>query len=61
MNLPKIPADDAVLFGSIAAAAIGVAIVVGALANPLLGIGAALFSFGLPAAVVAFLAAGETK
>lgn len=61
MNLPKIAPDDAVLFGSIAAFASGIGIVVGALTDPLLGFGMALFSFGLPSAVVAFLAAGESK
>jgi hypothetical protein len=60
MNLPKIATDDALLFGSLAAFALGVAFVVGAMTgDALLALGAALVGFGLPASVVIFMAAAE--
>lgn len=62
MNLPKVASDDALLFGSLAAFALGVAFVVGAMTgDALLACGMALVGFGLPATVVVFIAATEPK
>jgi hypothetical protein len=58
MKLSQIAPDDALLFGSLAALALGCGAVVAATAqNALLALGVVLVAFGLPSAVVAFLAA----
>lgn len=60
MKIPKIAADDLMLFGSLFLAALGAALVVCSRTGDLtLGLGMALIVFGLPAAVITFMAASE--
>lgn len=60
MKLPKIDTDDALLFGSLAAFALGVTIVAASLTEHLgLAVGLGMIVFGAPSAVIAFLAAAE--
>jgi hypothetical protein len=60
MNFPKIATDDLVLFGSLALASIGAALVTaGTTSDSLLAFGVALLVFGLPSALIAFMAAAE--
>lgn len=60
MKLPKIDPDDLVLFGSLALAALGIALIVGTTTGDVLAAaGAALLVFGIPSALVTFMAAGE--
>ena len=62
MTLPKIDADDAILFGSLALVSVGVALIGYATTNDgLIALGLSLIVFGLPAAIITILAAGETK
>lgn len=62
MNLPKVATDDILLFGSLAAFALGVGLVVAAITgDALLALGMALVGFGFPAATVVFLAAAEAS
>lgn len=52
--------DDALLFGSLAIAALGAALATFALtASPLLAVGLALIVFGIPSTVIVLLAAGD--
>jgi hypothetical protein len=61
MKLPNIASDDLMLFGSLALFALGAAVVVVATTkDPLLAFGVGLVVFGLPAGLIAFLAAAET-
>ena len=54
--------EDLILFGSFAAVAIGALLVVAASAgNGFLAIGVGLIVFGVPSAIVTFLAAGEPE
>lgn len=58
MTLPE--ADDLLLFGSIALAAIGAALVTfGTTEHPVLALGVALLVFGVPSALIAFMAAAQ--
>jgi hypothetical protein len=60
MTLPD--TDDILLFGSLAAFALGVALVVAAITgDALLAAGMALVGFGLPTAAIVFMAATETS
>ena len=60
MTFPKIDPDDIMLFGSLALFAIGAAFITAATVNDgLAAVGVGLLVFGLPAALVAFLAAAE--
>lgn len=60
MTLPD--TDDLLLFGSIAAVALGALLVTLSLADdPIAAAGVALVVFGLPTAVITLLAAGETE
>jgi hypothetical protein len=60
MKLPKIAADDALLFGSLFLLAVGSAVaIVATTDNALLAIGVGLMAFGLPSALLSFMAAGE--
>lgn len=61
MRLPD--SDDIVLFGSLALAAIGAALVTaGTTSDGVLAFGVALLVFGVPATLIAFMAASqETK
>lgn len=60
MKMPH--SDDLVLFGSLALAAVGAALVtVSTTGEAFLAIGVALVVFGLPSVLIAFMAAGETK
>lgn len=60
MTFPKIDPDDLVLFGSLALAATGAALVTaGSTSNGLLAFGVALLVFGTPAFLVTFMAAAE--
>lgn len=64
MRFPKIASDDLVLFGSLALAAVGAALVTaGMTSDGVLAFGAALLVFGIPATLIAFMAASteETK
>ncbi len=62
MKLPKIATDDAVLFGSLGLAAIGAALIAASrTADAVLSVGIALLVFGVPAVVITFIAAGESK
>lgn len=61
MKLPKIDTDDLVLFGSLLIFAVGAGLVViSRTGDGVLAFGAACIVFGLPSAVIAFLAAAET-
>jgi hypothetical protein len=56
----KIATDDALLFGSLAAASAGLGLVVGRLTlDPWLAVGVTLVVFGVTSALLAFLAAQE--
>lgn len=58
--MPKIATDDLLLFGSLAMTAIGAALVVGVISTePMLAIGIAFITFGLPSALITFMAAFE--
>jgi hypothetical protein len=58
----KIPADDALLFGSVLAVALGAAAVSYSLTDhALLSLGLALIVFGVPSAALAFLAAAVDR
>lgn len=60
MKLPKIDIDDLMLFGSLALVAVGAALVTAETTGSLLlAFGVLCVAFGLPTAVVAFLAAAE--
>ena len=60
MNLPKIAPDDLMLFGSLALAAVGAAIVVAATTtDAFLAVGVALIAFALPCVLIVFMAASE--
>lgn len=60
MTFPKIDADDLVLFGSLAMAAIGAALVTATTTNDLLAaVGVALLVFGIPATLITFMAAAQ--
>lgn len=64
MTFPKIAADDLVLFGSLALAAIGAALITLSTTDDVgASLGVALLVFGLPAALIAFMASAveETK
>lgn len=62
MTFPKIDPDDLVLFGSLAIAAIGIGFVVFATTeDALAALGAVLLVFGIPSALVTFMAASETE
>jgi hypothetical protein len=59
--VPKIASDDLLLFGSLALAAIGVALVVATTTNDVLAaLGTALVVFGAPSVLITLMAAGET-
>lgn len=58
----RIDNDDLVLFGSLASFAIGAALVTaGTTGEGWVAFGVALVVFGLPAFLIAFMAAGETE
>ena len=60
MNLPKIDTDDLLLFGSLGLAAGGAALIAWATTDEIgLALGVLLLVFGVPAALVTFMAAGE--
>jgi hypothetical protein len=60
MKFPKIEPDDLVLFGSLALAAVGGAfITAGTTSDSILALGVALIVFGIPSALIAFMAASE--
>ena len=60
MTLPD--TDDLLLFGSLALAAIGAALITGTFTGDVLAaIGVALLLFGIPSALITFMASGETK
>ena len=62
MTLPKIDADDALLFGSLALCAIGAALITFTTTNDVLAaLGVLCVVFGVPSALITILAAGETK
>ena len=62
MTLPKIAAEDALLFGSLALVAVGSAFVTFTTTqDALLAFGVALVVFGVPSTLITLLAAGETK
>lgn len=62
MTLPKIDTEDALLFGSLALAAVGLALVTFTTTHDALAaIGVALVAFSAPTVVITLLAAGETK
>ena len=56
----KIDADDILLFGSLALAAIGAAFVTATTTGDILAaVGVALIAFGIPSALITFMAASE--
>jgi hypothetical protein len=56
----RIDSDDLVLFGSLALAAIGAGLVTVSMTDDFgAALGAALLVFGIPAALIAFMAAAE--
>lgn len=60
MRIPPIAADDLVLFGSLALAAIGAAFVTATTTGDVLAAaGVALLVFGIPSALITFMAASE--
>lgn len=62
MTFPKIDSDDLVLFGSLGAFALGAALVtIATSSNPVLSLGVALIVFGLPAALITFMAASAEE
>ena len=62
MTLPKIDADDAILFGSLALCAIGAALITfTTTADALASVGVAFVVFGVPSSLITLLAAGESK
>ena len=59
--MTKIDTDDLLLFGSLALAAIGAAFVTATTTGDVLAAaGVALLMFGLPSALITFMAASET-
>jgi hypothetical protein len=62
MKMPKIAADDLLLFGSIALAAIGAALVtLETTDRPLVALGVLFVVFGVPTALITLAAAGEDQ
>lgn len=62
MKLPKIDPDDLLLFGSLALAAIGAALItVTSTDDFAAALGVALLVFGIPSVLITFMASGETK
>lgn len=60
MKLPD--TDDLLVFGSLALAAIGAALITGTTTGDVLAaLGVALVLFGIPSALITFMASGETK
>lgn len=60
MTLPKIDADDVLLFGSLAIAAIGAALITFTTTNDgLAALGVAFVVFGVPSTLITLLAAAE--
>lgn len=60
MRFPKIDSDDALLFGGLGLAALGVALVtLVTTGEPWLALGLPLLFFGILAALIAFMAAAE--
>ncbi len=60
MTLPD--PDDLLLFGSLALAAIGAAFITASTTGDVLAaLGVALLLFGIPSALITFMASGETK
>lgn len=60
MTLPD--TDDLLLFGSLALAAIGAALITATTTGDVLAaLGVALLLFGIPSALITFMASGETK
>ena len=54
--------DDLILFGALALAAVGAAlVVVASTSDSLAAVGTALLVFGIPTFLIAFMAAGETE
>ena len=60
--MPNIDADDLLLFGSLALAALGAALITGTTTGDVLAaVGVALLLFGIPSALITFMASGETE
>lgn len=60
--MPNIDADDALLFGSLALAALGAALITGTTTGDVLAaVGVALLLFGIPSALITFMASGESE
>ena len=60
MTLPD--TEDLLLFGSLALAALGAALIVGTTTDDLLlAFGVAFVVFGIPSALITLMASGETK
>ena len=60
--MPNIDADDLLLFGSLALAAIGAALITGTTTGDVLAaVGVALLVFGIPSALITFMASGESE
>lgn len=62
MKLPKIDADDAILFGSLISVAFGLALVTfTTTGDALAAVGVALVTFGVPSVLITLIAAGESQ
>lgn len=60
MTLPD--TDDLLLFGCLALAAVGAALITASFTqDALAAVGVALIVFGIPSALITFMASGETK
>ena len=60
--MPNIDADDLLLFGSLALAALGAALITGTTTGDVLAaVGVALLLFGIPSALITFMASGESE
>ena len=60
--MPNIDTDDLLLFGSLALAAVGAAFITGTFTGDVLAaVGVAFLLFGIPSALITFMASGEQK
>ena len=60
--MPNIDADDLLLFGSLALASLGAALITGTTTGDVLAaVGVALLLFGIPSALITFMASGESE